>query len=426
MKKIVCIALSIVLLLVLFGCSSSTPPTSTNTVNSPSPADVGTSTAPSTNQGSADSSNTVSRDDWIKIEYTFATYLPESNFINRVFFNEWLNSLEKHMPGYVNITMYASGTLLAQPDIYDGVKIGTADIGFLDLSQSTNKFPLSTIWSLPTCFTGSSVAAAAAITEWIQKYQPAEFDDFVVLHGYASSPTDMVSSFPVNGVSDFAGKQIRASATLAPTILAFGGIPVTIDTSELYEAARSNMIQGAYYGLAMAQQTGCTEFLNYATFLDMGSIPYAFLMNKDSLAKMPESQQEAFLMAIREAFWETSLYLVQPIMMEDPVLIKALADGEITLNVLPDATLKELHDAAAFILKDKITELDAMGFAGEETVNQITELVQKWAAWYPMTVKIDSYQAAAEGRFEEHVAKRDSIPYPDMPEVYGYTPSDKR
>jgi len=288
-KKMICVVLAIAMLLCLAACGS-----------------TGTETSePSASSSTSEASNGVP-DDWVKLELSYATYLPEMN-PNMQMYKHWITTLEKYMPGLITINFFPSGTLLSQSDTYEGVLAGTADIAVLDIGSVANLFPLSKIWSYPTIKVANATAASAAFTEWVWRYKPAEYDDVVFLFGQALGPLDFVTNFEVKDPSDLAGKQIRATMLGADIVSAYGAIPVTLETSELYEAARSGLIDGAYYGVTTAMLQGMTEFCNYCIKLDMGTPTYAYIMNKETFNRMPKSQQEAFKKAFAEAFFEYML-----------------------------------------------------------------------------------------------------------------------
>ncbi|MCD6486212.1 MAG: TRAP transporter substrate-binding protein DctP [Syntrophobacterales bacterium] len=95
------------------------------------------------------------------------------------------------------------------------------------------------------------------------------------------------TNFPVNKLSDLKGKKIRALGIYGKYVQALGGSAVVIPGGELYMAMKLGTIDGAIYDGSGLQDVKLHEVVDYYTFPTAAQIALSFLINKDSLEKLP-------------------------------------------------------------------------------------------------------------------------------------------
>jgi TRAP-type C4-dicarboxylate transport system substrate-binding protein len=315
------------------------------------------------------------QDDWIKLDLSYATYLSPMD-PQRIIITRLQENLDKYMPGKVKITIYAGGTLLAQSDIYDGILAGTADMGFVDLGVVANRFPLSQIFTYPSIVFNAPIVASQAMQEWVESTKPAEYDNVVFLQSQGNGAPCFFTKQKISKLSDLKGKQIRATSVLAKTVETFGAVPVTMETSEVYEAMRSGLVDGMYNNFGAAAFLNLEEVGGFALITPLGSISYAHVMNKDVFNSMPKSQQEAFMRANNEAFVENLLWQENTYLTERT----RTCAGKVDLVFLEGAPLEEFKKACASLLDDYVKKLDTQGLDGTGQMKKIQEIADKYNA----------------------------------------------
>ena len=412
--------LAAAMLLSLAACSGGTPapaPDAGSSAATPAPAGGTDAPAGQFDIGAVDTS------DWIQLDLSYATYLPAENPNVNLCFTSYQQKLDELMPGWVTLTIYPSGTLLSQADILEGVKSGVADLGMVDVSSVKELLPVTAMWSCPSTHVGSTASASAALQEWYEILQPEEYDGVVVLHMQANASGQLLTNFDWEDVSQVSGKQIRATAALADTVTALGATPVSIDTSELYEASRSGLIDGAYYTITAAYLQGAHEFLKYGTFMDMGATAYAYVMNQDVFEQMPESQQVFFMEAFRQAFWELIIPQIPVVMDIYEPCLQAIEDGDLKVKALSDETYEEMFAATAGIRADYIAMLESRGYSNaQEAADLLDQMVEKWNNWYPISKYQEGFFEAAAGRKDEYMAGLADFHVDPSPEITNYIP----
>lgn len=316
--------------------------------------------------------------DWIDIEYTYATYLPDANPMARFSIGAINEELEKVMPG-VTITIYPSGTLLGQNDIYDGILTGTCDIGLIDYGTVMRRFPVSQLWFLPGAIDNArAITVLEAFTEWGQTTSAAEYNDTVLIWGTGNGPMCLYTRSKIASIDDLKGKQIRASAIYGSTIAAYGAVQVTMDTSEVYEAMRNGMLEGTYNVLPAAANSNLDEVGHYALINPGQTTLSGTLMSKKSLEKMPPSQQEAFLACVETAFTRMTTAMEEN--EKGGRIAECVQNSEV--EFMDGAVLEEFTKAGESLLNEYVKELDDQGLDGTGELAKIRELVKKYSDPY--------------------------------------------
>jgi len=329
--------------------------------------------------GNGENTGTTGNEDWIDLNLTFATFLTEQNPCqgNIATLQE---KLDEKMPGKVKITTYANGTLLAAPDIFDGVLTGTCDIGYIQCNMLPARLPLCLMLDYPGVSYNSSGVACKVFKEYLETLQPKELEDVVVLLTQCSGPGSFVTSKKVTKMSDLAGKQIRATSSSAAAVTAYGAVPVTLDIGEVYEALRNGLVDGAYTMFGGAANSNLDEVAKYALITPEYNSGYLFVMNKDVFNSMPQSQQEAFMEACEEAFNEYTVYYQEEGLTTDPSCVRAIQNMEI--NFLEGEALEEFRQAGANLMEEYAKSLDAKGLEGTKAMNLLRELADKYNKEY--------------------------------------------
>jgi TRAP-type C4-dicarboxylate transport system substrate-binding protein len=343
-------------------------------------------------------SDEVDTSDWIKMDISMATYLPEAESA-KIQWQYIKDSLEEKMPGLVTITEFHNGTLLKQEDMLEGVKSGTADIGYVDFGTVAGAFPLCQIWAYPSIPTASQVGATAAFTEWAYTSKLPEFKDFVFLCGQASGPGSFITTSDYDGVEGLKGKQIRTVGAMQKTIQALGANPISMPTGEVYEAVRNGMLFGAYASFGSLASQNVVEVAKYADMVPMGCQVYGFVMNKDRFNEMPDSQRIAFMEAWYDAFWNKMIpdwENMQTIM--NPTILDAALEAQWTFTAPGTPEYNSYMDKVDSLLDDYVKELDAQGIDGQAEVDKVLASLDKWCAgWWGFERHIEPYKAASEG-----------------------------
>lgn len=424
-KKIICLAMALMMLLACVACGESAGQSGSAT---PAPADT-SGTAANVSSTPAEHGFDISKvdtSDWVKLDLSYAGYLPAENPIADLMFTPTVNKINELMPGWVNITLFPSETLLSQADIYEGVVSGVADIGYVDVSIVKELMPVTALWCDPSVSVSSTASATAALQEFIQTVDLPELDKVVVLQAQNCTWNQIVTNFKWTSVDELKGKQFCVTAAFADLVSALGAVPASISTAELYEASRSGLIDGAYYAITANYLGGAHEFLKYGCMTGLGSSPFLICMNKDVFSSMPATQQEFFLEACRQALWEEIIPAFPAIADLHEESLRVMEKGEYIYYELPDETLAEMKEMVSGIREEYIAENIDKYPDIQEAASLIDELTDKWNEWYPFGKFTLPWEMAMEGKVDEVMSDASIFQCDPYPEINGYTPVANR
>lgn len=379
MKKALSLTLVITLLIVLFAACSSATPSASNTPDSTPPGETASSAPATQSEPTAGGDWDFSNDKTYNL--TFSLYLPAGNSSF-----SWLDPLCQELSaatdGTVNIEVFPGGTLAAGDETADAIKNGVADMGLWPTAYALGTFPLSYMLEYPGIEYGSAKAASYAFQEWLDVLQPAEIQDFKMLFAYCSGPGIFLSSSKeLKSLDDFNGMQIRTNAINAPAVSAYGGTPVTLAVSEVYEAMRTGVIDG-YCGLTESLLSfKLQEVTKYALLNPNFQCAFMVLMNKQVYESMSEGQQRAIDEISRKIWEETACcYLERDYAA---TAIKALEDAGVVISTFSDEDLATMSELTSNLLTDYAAGLDNDGIKGTEALTLLKELVEKYKEIYP-------------------------------------------
>lgn|GEM_PF-4074954 len=372
--------------------------------------------------------NNVDTSDWVVLDLNYATFLAADNPSMNMNWTNQLRRAQEMMPGYFDFTLFHSGTLLTQGDTWEGIISGVADIGFVDLGTVPELLPLTSLWAFPSTNVGTAAAGSAAFNEWVNILQPAEFNDVVILSVQAASGNAFNTGHEINRLEDLAGRQISGTPALHPKISALGAVPLSIPTADVYEAARTGLIDGIVWTVSANVLTGAYTYLDHAFFTHMGVANYqAIVMNRDLYERLPRTQREFIREAFRQAFWEYILPVLPRTVEFHVPTLEVIQSGDFRLSVISPEEHQRMFEAVGHLREEYVQELEARGVAdARRAVELIDELTEKWREWYSVDRFLAPFYAAQEGRLQEYIDDPSRHAIPPLLEIYGYIPLERR
>jgi len=236
-----------------------------------------------------------------EIKLTYANFPPAPTF-PCVQMERWAKEVGIRTKGAVKVQTFPGGTLLPAKNIFDGVITGTADIGNLAMSYQPGRFPVSEAVDLPIGFT-SARAASLALYDLIEKY-PKEFEKVKILTFFTCPPADIMTTKPVNSLSDLKGMEIRSSGTGADVIKRLGGIPIAMPQSDTPEALQKGIVKGMASSMEILKDFNFAAYTPYALETNLYVVSFAVVMNKDKWNSLPADVKKVIDdLRIEQAEW---------------------------------------------------------------------------------------------------------------------------
>ncbi len=230
----------------------------------------------------------------VKLKY--ANYFPVTSDVAKLT-GQFCDEIKKRTNGRVEITLYAGGTLLTGPRMFDGVTQGVADIGFTNTAYTVGKFPVTRVLELPLGFVDAWVGGQVS-NDFYNKYKPKEWDSVHVLY-FCNGGASVVESMkkPVKTLNDLKGLKIRGVGMSAAVPKSLGATPVPLEMGDVYEALRRGVLDGVFQTVEGMKQFKTGELLKYVTnnAVCTGNAGIFFaIMNKQKYNSLPSDIQKIF------------------------------------------------------------------------------------------------------------------------------------
>lgn len=230
------------------------------------------------------------------IKLTFALFQPATAAVSKMN-TEFAQEIEKRTNGRVQIQVFQSGSLLGAPAMFQGIRSGIADIGNCLTSYTAGNFPFTSIAELPN--DGESAwAVSYAQYDFLQKYQPKEWNDVHVLT-VCSPACDVLGigtgKKAILKLEDMKGKSFRA--VHADIITALGGTIKDVPMAEVFDSIAKGVVDGEVGSTEPLKSWKLGDVCKYIT-INTAPVQPAILwynaMNKTKWNSLPPDIQKIF------------------------------------------------------------------------------------------------------------------------------------
>lgn len=222
----------------------------------------------------------------------YAFFAPIESFPG-VQMEEWAERLNQQTNTEVSVDMFAGGTLLGSGDIFDGVSEGVTDVGMDSPAYDVNRFPLSSVVTLPLGFQCSR-SASVTMLDLLQEYDTKEFEGYKIITAFTTEPAYIQSKQPVTSMPDLAGFQLRTSGALTPALRSLGASPVGLPMPEVAQSLQTGVISGYASSREVLKDFGLANQVGYITDYAFGvSNTFVAVMNQDRFDNLPKDVRQA-------------------------------------------------------------------------------------------------------------------------------------
>ncbi len=395
MKKTLAIILALAMCFTLMsGCGSTTDSTTGSTTDSTTGS---TTPSTSTDTSTASSGPSPSAEPPVKVELSFASYLPEQTPITGQY-KRIQDKVNELLGGdYLTITCYANGSLAGMGEMLDSIKSGTCDIGLAQVSRFATSLPLCAITEQPGTVFSSGMAVTAASYDFMTQYEPVqkELGGMKILTVSGVGYGAIYTKKPIHNLSDLKNMQIRATSTTAEVVKSWGAKPVTLEWSECYEAMRNNLVDGLYADGGAGALFNMEEVVDYYTYFPMYNSTNLILISDKSLAKMPQSMQKALFEASAAVQNEYTTPLQPKLETLKPVNTRFFKGIE-EVTFLSEAAIEENRAQCQPILESYIAGLNAKGLEGQKAYDTFKGLLDKYNKVYASQGVIEEFKTYSD------------------------------
>lgn len=310
-------------------------------------------------------------------ELNLAHFFPSSHPVETELIQPWSEAIEEATDGQVKITSYPNETLGQSDAIYEGVVTGISEMGLSCFSYTRGRFPVLEAFELPGVNYRTSQAASRVAWEGIQTLNPEEIQDTKLMMVFATGPGDLFTTVPVETLEDLQGLDVRATGLSAQTLETLGAVPSAMPQADTYEALSKGVVQGNLSPVEVLQGWRHAEVTDYLTLTPFIYNTLFFItMNIDEWnALSPEIQEtieeinEKFFDEVAAGLWD---------MQNDEAIEWAVEEMGQEVIELSEEEANKWIELIQPIQDDFIDKMDKNGFDGEEIMDTVKDLADKY------------------------------------------------
>jgi len=314
-----------------------------------------------------------------QIKLKFATHLPSMHHGYRNLIAPWAAEVEKRTEGRVKVTVYPDQQLGKLPEMYDDLLRGTSDIAFILPVFIMGRFPLESIFHLPTIVPGDVAdPTCTAIRKMVyDKYlTPLYFKDIKILWtGRFGLNSLHMAAKPVRNLEDLKGKIIGFGGGKTPPLVlkALGAAPESIQSPDIYTSLEKKVIDGMFFPLDGLRGYKLAEVVKYTTRLDFGSASNFTAMRMAAWNSLSPADQKVITDLIPWALEAQG----KTYRNDSELAIETGKKAGIEFIQLSPAQKQRWVDALKPVDKQWMTEMDAMGLPATKMYNDIVQMTPK-------------------------------------------------
>ncbi len=361
MKKVLWMALAMAMIgsLIIAGCSQPAPSPA------PGPGDNGTpAPAPSDEQ----------------LTLTLAMWTTPPSPPGQAA-TKWKEMVEERTDGKVTVDIMHTGSLLHGENMIEGVIQGVADVGWNVSAFRPERFPLMTLLNQPAPYAHTAVPVQIA-WDMYNKYNPEEFDGVKVIgfgcNGIGKGAAGFFTTFPVQGLDDLQGKELRATGTGTAALEKLGAAPVFLTVEETYEALQKNIVEGVYTTFEIIRPFKFSEVIDYITPFDAPASVMFLIVSEETWNSWPDYLKEV----VEDMEMEWSMWSAENSEKEGQGGVSYAVEQGVERLEIPPAEQEKMRELLAPLWDDWAAEFAAKGIPTEEWLNEFNTLLDKYNAQY--------------------------------------------
>ena len=227
-------------------------------------------------------------------ELKFANYMAPTHPYVKGAFEPFAEKISAATGGSVTVKIYNGGELGAGPtDQYARVVDGVAEFAFGLPGYTASTFPLTLLSELPGVLTEAE--GTASIWKNIALFLP-EFERVKLVSLFSNAQNVLYTAKKaVRTPEDIKGMKIRVPSRNAGLVVeAWGGSPVSMPVSEIYNSLQTGVIDGAMIDGTATMAFKLGEVANFLTVgMDTTISPFFIVMNRDAFNALTDEQKAA-------------------------------------------------------------------------------------------------------------------------------------
>lgn len=268
---------------------------------------------------------------------TYITYKPQgANDAHSRSLQWFVDEFAERTGGEHTFEVFWGGSVAAVGETPEALANGVGDMGDIVTPYFPDQFPLNNAIGFFIPQPMDSREVGQAMVEWHEEYP--EFAEELTsqnLHAVSFRPLEtygMLCKEPVENMEDLQGKRVRSYGFAYPALIeAMGATPVSITTSDTYEALERSIVDCAPIGPVLARGFKYDEVAKYYIEMPFGaSFGHILAMNLDSYNALDDDTR-AIIDQLGEDYMEEYASMLEA----DETRVLELWQGDLGVTVLP-------------------------------------------------------------------------------------------
>lgn len=367
MKKIIALALAVVMLFALVGCGSSSSNTTTTT-----PADSSSTTTDNNTTAPA-----APADDKV---YTINIDFPNpETAVGYKVLVEWEKYIEEQSNGRLDIKIYSGGALGSLLDCVTNCESGLTDGFWSGVTIYAGVFPGTEVMGLPMLGAKNYNVVNAVLNDLLANYPAiaSEWDDLYVVTLHSSTGSPILFKDDIGSIENMAGHNLRISNAYTTTWFSSkGAAPVSVGINDGYESINKAVIDGGLFFFDQVQSSALHEVID-SIYVGETIYPLNMLcLNKDVYESLPADLQ-AILDESGEFFLEKSIQYFDE---QKEYLIGVLEAADVNIIYETEESRAWLAEGVEASWQQWVDTLNSQGYDGQDILDTALELIEKYNA----------------------------------------------
>ena len=241
-------------------------------------------------------------------ELKYVTFKPQAaNDAHSQTLQWFVDEFAKRTGGKHTMKVFWGGSVAQVKEVPDAIETGIGDLGDIVVPYFQDKFLLNGVVTFFSPQPHSEIELGQKLIEWYEKYP--QFDAEMQKYNskiIAWRPLEdygIMCVKPVNSPEDLKGLRIRSYGHALPRLIEqLGATPVSMTTSDAYEALERNILDCTPTGVTLARGWRFEEVAKYYIKVQLGANWGHFIaMNRDSFDSL-DDQTKAILVGLGKEY----------------------------------------------------------------------------------------------------------------------------
>ena len=216
-----------------------------------------------------------------EVQLKFAAWGPPQAPMNRNC-AEWAEMVNREGAGVIKVTVFWN-TLGNAATVYDNIKNGVADAGWVLQPLVPGKFPKTSVVELPGVFKTSEEASNALWKLYQSGFLKDEYNEIKPLAIVPMTGNRIHTNQPITDLASLTGKKYRvAGKTLGDVVSALGGTGIQMAWTDIPQSLEKGVIQGTVSPWNDFVPGKLAEVTKYHMEIELGMIGGLVAMNQKS------------------------------------------------------------------------------------------------------------------------------------------------